>query len=179
MARRGMKRRTFWLADELNYATLTNNATTSIEVLTASGIHAAAAEPTVVRMVGSLTCSFQRPSPFEDSIVVDYFLGIRCVDGAAATQSPRTELDADDWMWTGYQRDWATFTQFPVWNGSAIVTNRGNQHGPIQRLDFDIRSMRKAPDRCSLRLEVATNVVQGAAPSSHHISGYIRALLKE
>ena len=84
----------------------------------------------------------------------------------------------EHWMWMHQFRTEATTINMPVWDGSAVLTNTPNFHRGPSWVDLDIKSMRKAPEPCELRLELNTGTFVGSA-SAHRLSGIVRILVKE
>jgi len=189
MARsKAMRRRPFWISNHFNYAALGPGLDT-YELASSSQLQLYSEDPTVIRIVGRLSFHHERDlGGFAESMRSDYFMGIYCAHEDLPTQDPGSQ-DLDDglFMWTSFCYSWSTFTQYPQreFDTNVIIggttSSRGTQHIPntFENVEFDIRSMRKAPAPCKLVLVVRTTERLPETGATHKISGLVRTLVKE
>ncbi len=181
------RRRTYWLGTTFDYAGLVvglNNFVIASNIK----LHDTSQEPTVIRLVGRLHFEFERDSGgFKESMRSSAWFGIACVHEDLPQQSPRVEIEDEQWMWTGYCATQSTFTEYSgiQFDANTVIggstQSRGTQHigGPGEFVDLDARSMRKAPQPCELALCVDVREHLPEVGATHKLSGYIRALIKE
>ena len=136
--------------------------------------------PTIVRIVGRLTCQLNSSaSSASVSIRMRYLLGIMCAD----EDKPAGRLDEEfghSWMWmTAGTIHRPTFqNEIPVGNAAGTQNVVTTDYGkPLETHDIDIRTMRKVGRDCELRLVMHTQSI--TAFCAPHISGFLRCLIKE
>ena len=185
---RGKRRPTFWLAKTFEYQTLGTGPGLSTVVIATPAVLHETPEPTIIRIVGRLWYSYERKvESFQESSVSLCWAGIYCLHEDVTGQSPTTDLEEEHWMWTGFMASWSTFIEFPdrVFDANTIIggstASRGSVHNNsgASSVDIDSRSMRKAPESCSLRIGFQVDeALLSSTSSEHFISGYVRVLCK-
>lgn len=185
------KRRSFWINKTIDYIAL-GTGVGSLQICSPAQLHLFSEEPTIVRVIGRLSFSFERDSGgFKESMRSDMFLGLHCQHEDLPEQNPGS-ADADDdiWMWTSWMMAWSTFVEYPAMSfdsntyqnaASQPTLSRGTHHIPnaFESVEIDARSMRKAPNPCELILGFEVNERLPETGASHKLSGYIRTLVKE
>lgn len=185
---RRAKRRPFWISKHFTYQALTTG-NNEIEVASSSQLQLYSEDPTIIRMVGRLNLFAQRTGGgFEESTRSDAYLGLYCAHEDLPFQNPgNQDLDDGIWMWTGFMYAHSTFIQAPSrqFDSNTIIggstESRATQHIPntFENIEFDIRSMRKAPSPCQLILALSVSERLPQTGSLHKLSGLIRVLVKE
>jgi len=181
---RGRRRNTAWIAKGFNYDALFVGVTTFTLATDPELRELAGQNPTIIRIVGRLLFQHRRDSGgFKESARSNYFSGITCLHEDVVSPDPLSAMSEEHWMWSGFAASESTFTEFPIWNGTVKVqdsTTRGTAHqaDPWGSIDLDVRSMRKAPEPCELRLIVRVNEVEAETGASHFLSGLLRILVK-
>jgi len=182
MTRRG----TAWYGKTFAYQALTTGIS-SIDLVSDTLLHGTAESPTVIRMLGRLWFGFERSDGgFQESQRSDLFLGISCVKPTLPNLSPRDNVSDEDWMWIGFMRAESTFIEETSrqFDANTVIggttESRATQHIPstLEEVSFDVRSMRKAPQPCEVRLSLQLTEQLAQTGASHKLSGFIRILVK-
>jgi len=178
------RRKTFWLAKAFQYESL-NVGINSDTLASNAALHTNSDEVTIIRIVGTLLYQHERDTGgFTNSNRSNFYAGITCLHEDVSTPSPLVDMAEEHWMWSGMANAQATFTQFPIWNTTttAIVkdsTTQATSHVTgNEKITFDVRSMRKAPEPCKLILTTYVDEVMTETGASHFVSGLVRILCK-
>jgi len=182
MARRG----TAWFGKTFDYLAISPGLG-SQDIVSDTLLHGTAESPTVIRMLGRLWFGYERADAgFQESQRSELWLGLTCRNPVMPVQSVKDNIGDEDWMWTTYMRAESTFVEYPdrQFDTNTIIggtqSSRGTQHIPsdFSYVEFDVRSMRKAPQPCEVRLSVHLIEKMATTGASHKLSGLIRILVK-
>jgi len=136
--------------------------------------------PTIVRIVGHLEVQLNQTATTVDNYGYRYLLGMMCADEDKGPGRLDEEL-GHSWLWMAYGtliRPQVRST-IPIGNAAGTQVVAINDFGkPLQSHTLNIKSMRKVPRDCELRLVMHCMSV-GPGVSAPHISGFIRCLIKE
>ena len=164
------RRRTNWQGSTFDI-TGSPSATDYHAIVSNATMFAQASAGTIIRIVGAYTVQIDR-NTWNQVEGVQWYLGIHVVDPDLPAQSPSTEIDNDDWMWSDhgivYLHSWSAD------GGTTIQTK--HDLSPTHR--FDVRAKRRVQDPAELRLAARVSTLAGT-PGDYHIRGYARALLLE
>jgi len=139
-------------------------------------------KPTIVRIIGKLTVQMNQTGTVVENYKYRYLLGLMCADEDKAPGRLDEEL-GHSWLWM------ASGTVFrpkfrvtiPIGNaaGSQVVETNDFGHPIIEHI-LDVKSMRKVPRDCELRLVMhCVDISIAGAAVAPHITGFLRCLIKE
>ena len=136
--------------------------------------------PTIVRIVGSLTAQLNQTGSAVENFKYRYLMGLMCSDQDKAASRPDEEL-GHSWLWMAHGtliRPKVRST-IPIGNASGSQVVETNFFGnPLKSHELNVKSMRKVPRDCELRLVL--HCMDISVPTvAPHVSGFIRCLIKE
>jgi len=137
-------------------------------------------KPTIVRIVGTLVVQLNQTGLTVDNYGYRYLLGLMCADEDKGPGRLDEEL-GHPWLWMAFGHVFRPQVRalIPIGNAAGTQTVPINDFGkPLHEHTLNIKSMRKVPRDCELRLVMHCMTV-GPGAAAPHISGFVRCLIKE
>ena len=134
--------------------------------------------PTIVRIVGSLIVQLNQAGTGVDNYSFRYLLGLMCADEDKGPGRLDEEL-GHSWLWmgVGHLHRPQFVNRIPDNAGGSLQVNTNDYGAPTRTHVLNIKSMRKVPRDCELRLVMHCMTVNGDIDP--HVTGFVRCLIKE